>query len=105
MAWPTQKSGSATARGYGWEHQQEKARLLPLAYGQLCPYWGVDPKCPGPMLHGQQLHLDHIVPRALGGRTGGNRIAHGDCNQRAGSRLAHRLRGARQRISKRSRDW
>jgi len=105
MVWPTTKSGSATARGYGYEHQAEKARLLPLAYGKQCPYFGIDPKCTGTMLHGQVLHLDHVVPRAFGGRTGGNRIAHGPCNIRAGARLAHRLRWAKTRISRRSRAW
>ena len=113
MAWPKVKT-SSTARGLGAEHARERARLLPTAYGQLCPYHGVDPQCPGVMNHGDKLHLDHIYPRALGGGTGGNgRIAHGPCNQRAGSKLAHQILAARgykpqpkpTALSRRSRQW
>jgi len=113
MAWPKSKA-SSTARGLGTEHQAERRRLLPTAYGQLCPYHGIDPLCPGVMQHGDKLHLDHIHPRALGGGTGSNgRIAHGPCNQRAGSRLAHQILAARgykptpkpHALSRQSRAW
>jgi hypothetical protein len=80
--------------------------LLPAAYGTLCPYFGIDPKCTGVMRYGQALHLDHGKPRALGGVTGDGtgRISHGACNQRAGARLAVKLRAAKGRPSRRSRE-
>lgn len=90
-SWP--KTNPAE-RGLGHAHRQERERLLPLAYGKTCPYFGVDPRCPGPMLKGQALDLDHGRARALGGRTGDGtgRIAHTSCNRRAGARLGVRLR-------------
>jgi hypothetical protein len=85
--------------GLGYHHQQERKRLLPHAYGKPCPYYGVDPRCPGLMERGQALDLDHGRPRALGGRTGDGtgRIAHHGCNLRAGARLGGRLSHARSR--------
>jgi hypothetical protein len=107
MAWPKTKSGSATARGLGVEHQRLKEALLPTAYGRLCPFYGVDPRCPGPMLRGQVLHLDHIVPRALGGGSSAAnaRISHGPCNTRAGARLAAAKRWGKPAKVKHSRVW
>lgn len=119
MAWPRSKP-SSTERGLGHAHQKERARLLAEAVGRLCPYHGIDPKCPGIMTEPtRDLHLDHGRPRALGGQTGDGtgRIAHGACNQRAGARLAHRLRAQRKLaqsafrldgpppVRRRSRDW
>jgi len=99
--------GSTTARGLGYTHQRRRAQLLPRAYGTVCPYAGVDPRCPGLMLRGQALDLDHATPRALGGTLAGARITHRGCNRRAGSRLGHALRRARRVVptSARSRDW
>lgn len=87
------KGLTRTQRGLGTAHDKERARLLPLAYGRPCPYYGIDPKCPGLMLEGQKLHLDHGRPRALGGRTGDGtgQIAHAGCNQRAGARLGRAI--------------
>lgn len=79
--------GTSTERGFGYEHKQERARLLPLAYGTICPFHGTDPKCTGVMLEGQSLDLDHEIPRALGGINGPRRISHASCNRRAGQAL------------------
>lgn len=91
-------------RGLGHEHDKERARLLPTAIGQYCPYFGIDPKCVGLMLEGQRLHLDHGHPRALGGRTGDGtgQIAHAACNQRAGARLGRAIQLRRRGTS---REW
>jgi 5-methylcytosine-specific restriction endonuclease McrA len=103
---------STTARGLGYAHQVLRRRLLPLAWGTFCPYWGIDPKCTGLMLKGQALDLDHVVPRALGlaaAEAGPRRIAHTRCNRRAGSRLGHQRRRALsatvRRAQIRSRVW
>ena len=106
MPWPRPKP-SSTARGLGHKHRQLREQLLPGAYGTLCPYWGFDPQCVGVMLRGQNLHLDHGIPRALGGHTadGTGRIAHGACNVRAGAALAHKLRKASPKPRRRSRCW
>lgn len=68
------RRGSATARGYGVAHQKRRERLIPLAYGTLCPLCGEE------MLYGQELHLDHTVPLATNRRSKGDRIVHGSCN-------------------------
>lgn len=106
LSWPSKKP-SNKARGLGHEHAKERARLLPAAYGKMCPYHQVDPKCPGRMMFGQELHLDHGKPRALGGVTGDGtgRISHGPCNQRAGARLAVALRRNKGQLPGCSRIW
>ena len=71
---------STQDRGYGREHQQLRARLLPLAYGTDCHL------CGEVMLNGQDLHLDHTEDR-LGYRG----MAHAACNRAEGAR-----RGGRQ---------
>lgn len=91
MAW-TGRRPSSTIRGLGYEHRRERARLLPAAYGQTCPFHTVDPRCPGVMEQGQALDLDHSVPRALGGHAAPRRMAHAGCNRRAGARLGGKLR-------------
>jgi hypothetical protein len=85
---------TSTQRGLGWSHEQQRARLLPLAYGEDC--W----RCGQLMLPGQALDAGHSVDRALGG-TVADRMEHASCNRRAGAILGNRLR-ARLR---RSRDW
>lgn len=103
LSWPTRKP-SSTARGLGQAHREERARLLPFAYGRLCPYYEIDPLCTGLMLHEQALELDHGKPRALGGVTGDGtgRIAHGPCNRRAGARLAVEIRRNKGQLPSRS---
>lgn len=83
-------SGANTnSRGLGWVHQKRRARLLPQAWGKPCP------KCGKPMLQGQQLDLDHDLPRVLGGKAGEGQMAHAYCNRSAGARLGAALRRAR----------
>lgn len=76
--------GSSAARGYGPEHRARRAALLPHAYGQPCP------RCGAPMLHGEALDLDHVVPIAHGGRDGESVIAHAYCNRASGARVRRR---------------
>jgi len=45
----------------------------------------------------QQLHYDHVVPRALGGGSGPRLFSHARCNVRAGAILGARMRAARRR--------
>lgn len=92
---------STTQRQLGYPHQRLRSRLLPQAYGTPCP------KCGKLMLQGQDLDLDHDLPRALGGRAGQGRMAHRHCNRSHGAKLGQAMRKARklptQRIS--SRRW
>ncbi|SCL32029.1 hypothetical protein GA0070616_4376 [Micromonospora nigra] len=92
---------TTTEQGLGWEHQQARAKALPKAWGQPCPY------CGQPMLQGQDLDLDHAQPRALGGHHGPRRMAHAHCNRAAGSRLGAQLRRARRATTtqRHSRRW
>lgn len=56
--------GSTTARGYGHQHQQERARWTPLvqAGGVMCSRQG--PKCIGqPIQPGQPFDLGHTDDR------------------------------------------
>lgn len=73
-------------RGLGGDHQRERRRLLPLAYGRPCP------RCGELMLKGQFLDLDHVVSRCMGGIGGPRVIAHRRCNRSAGAKLGNRLR-------------
>jgi len=47
--------GSASARGYDYEHRVKRARLLPRAYGRACAI------CGRKMRKGQPLDLHHII--------------------------------------------
>ncbi len=104
MAWRGPRPNT-TARGLGWHHQLERRRLLPLAYGTLCPFHQDDPRCPGLMERGQALELDHSVPRALGGHAAPRRMAHAGCNRRAGARLGNQMSRAAGRAGRPSRRW
>lgn len=77
------KPGGTSDRGYGREHQQLRAQLLPLAYYTPCP----KPGCGQLMLPGQDLDLGHVIPIALGGKYGPRRIEHAHCNRREGQAL------------------
>lgn len=70
--------GSTSERGYGTQHQRDRRRLLPAAYGELCPF------CDEVMVEGQELDFDHSTPVAHGG-VRADRFAHADCNRRAGA--------------------
>lgn len=76
---------------YGRQYRRRRAELE-SPYGRQCPFFGVDPKCPGAMIQGQRLQTDHAVPRALGGAAGPLRWSHAKCNEAAGARLGNRLR-------------
>ena len=66
------------ARGYDQEHYRTRARLLPAAFGTMCPL------CGEVMLPGQDLHLDHTVPLSVDRTARGDRIVHARCNLRRG---------------------
>lgn len=76
--------GSTSARGYGHQHQQLRAQLLPQAWGQRCP------RCGRVMLEGQALDLDHTDDRS-----GYRGMAHRKCNRAAGARKTNRIRRAK----------
>lgn len=77
-------------RGYGYDHQKLRRALLPDAYGRPCPHHGIDPHCPGLMLPGQDLDLDHTDDR-----NGYRGMAHASCNRRAGAKKRNRRRAQR----------
>ena len=98
---------STTERGLGYHHQQDRRRLLAdlLAAGGMAPcplpeWCGGQPmihpaRCEyGPCFH-CTLERDHSVPRALGGVDSPGRLAHAQCNRRAGSRLGNQRRWGR----------
>jgi hypothetical protein len=69
------RSMSTTRRGYGWQHQQRRAALLPPAIGTACPLCGE-------LMHAHQaLDLHHPV-RLVDDPTGvGTQIVHASCNR------------------------
>ena len=87
--------------GLGWSHQQLRRRL-PRPNGQLCPFFGDVPGCPGPMFADDDLDLDHVRPRSEGGASGPVRWAHASCNRSAGASLGNAQRA---RFGVRSRRW
>lgn len=96
--------GTTTERGLGWAHQQERRRLLPLAYHRPCPL------CGETMWPEDRLDLNHVTPRCFGGSTsdGGGEIVHASCNRAEGPRIREELRratGWRPPREKRSRQW
>jgi hypothetical protein len=67
---------TTTQRGYGWQHRQRRAALLPAAYGTPCPI------CHQPMLPGQALDLHHSVPLIDDPTSRGDQIVHASpCNR------------------------
>jgi hypothetical protein len=89
---PTRWRKSATHHLLDYAHQQRRKALLPAALGARCPIAG--PKCDGVMTVPARMHLDHTVPRAVGG-TVGDRIVCMPCNCGNGARLGNRLRQVR----------
>ncbi len=87
------RQGNSTAVHLGWPHQRDRKRdLARLPDGAPC--W----RCGAPMWKKtQQLHYDHVVPRALGGGSGPRLFSHARCNVRAGAILGARMRAARRR--------
>lgn len=87
---------------YDAEHRATRAKLLPLAYGRLCPL-----NCGELMLKGQKLDLDHVTPLMFGQPDDGRRqIAHAHCNRRQGALLqAKFLRSKRRRRVLRPAPW
>ncbi|MCT2299759.1 hypothetical protein M3G04_02390 [Dietzia cinnamea] len=75
-------AGSTTARGLGWDHQKNRARLIrALTEGAPC-YWCALPLSRDKARNwdGEALHADHTDPRARGG-TKADRLLHGVCNK------------------------
>ena len=100
----TRLRGKTSERGLTGAHRAMRRRLLPLAYGTPCPL------CGELMVEGQALDLDHIVPRAFGGRAedGQVQIAHARCNRANGSRIRvalHRRWATPGSSEIRSRNW
>lgn len=86
------RQGNTTTVGLGYAHQQaRRAAIAAMPDGTPCGY------CGRPMYRTQQLHYDHVIPRALGGRDGPRRLTHAACNIRAGQRLGAQLRRGRRR--------
>jgi len=69
------RARTTTARGYGWQHQKQRARLLPLAYGTSCPI------CLEIMYPWQQLDLHHSTPLSIDPHAVGDQIVHASCNR------------------------
>lgn len=97
--WPTPTSKE---RGLGIEHQRNRARDLPKAYGTPCD------ACGNLMLPGQALDYDHETPRSMGG-TQATRFRHASCNRSMGDGTKHAPLVAQRRThppaTHRSRDW
>lgn len=82
---------TTTQKGLGWDHQQNRKRLLKaLVDGTPCEY------CGRPMFKTQELDADHELARNHGGRKA-NRLLHASCNRRRkdGSNDAPTLEKAR----------
>ena len=99
---------NTTARGYGWDHQQTRARKLAvLQDGAPCRRCGrvmIHPKrCPSGPCFFCTLDLGHATALALGGH-GPRELEHCRCNRSAGSKLGNHLR-ARRRQPVTSRRW
>lgn len=72
------KAKTTTQRGLGWEHQQQRKRLL-ARHVDGSPCWW----CGEPMFKTQSLAADHTLARAHGG-TKADRLLHELCNKARG---------------------
>ena len=66
---------TTTQRGYGWQHQQRRAPMLPVAIGTPCPL------CHKPMLAGQRLDFHHPIRLVDDPSSTGTMIVHASCNR------------------------
>jgi hypothetical protein len=66
---------TTTQRGYGWQHQQRRAALLPVALGTPCPI------CGRVMLAGQALDLHHPIRLVDDPTSIATQIVHAKCNR------------------------
>lgn len=90
------RSGSTSQRGYGWEHQQARAKAIrDLNDGDPCS------RCGGPMFRAESkgLDLDHRDDRI-----GYRGLAHATCNRRVGQAVAVANRTSTQTVIN-SRAW
>ena len=92
------RQGNTTAVGLGYREHQKPRRdaINAMPDGTPCPL------CGQPMhkkalqnWDGRALHYDHVIARAIGGRSGPKRLTHATCNIKAGQ--AYRTRRARTR--------
>lgn len=112
---PRSHRGTTHQAGYGWDHQQRRARLLAAHIDGTecpCPWWipagepgACGPRCPCraagaplPMYRdpyrnpdGRRLQADHSTARILGGGHA-DRLMLAVCNLSAGAALGNRLR-------------
>lgn len=85
---PRPPKAGTTSRGLGWQHQQQRARLLGRHRdGDIC-WW-----CGQPMYRAEDLAADHSESRASGGRTA-DRLLHALCNSQRGDGSRDHLRPA-----------
>lgn len=74
--------------GIRGDHQQVRRRLVRAGGAKWCP------RCGGPILPGQPVDLDHLVPRSQGGK-GPRVLSHRYCNRSHGAKLGNARRRAR----------
>lgn len=71
---PEMTRPSATARGYGTEHQRRRRELLPQFIGTPCAVCGEELRAD------QSLDLDHSVPLRVDPHSVADRVLHRACN-------------------------
>jgi hypothetical protein len=98
--------GTTSERGYGWDHQEDRARQLAELRanpGQPCP------RCGQSMYPDQRLDLGHRDDLATYGtdHPSPRRLEHARCNRRAGQALGAARRSLRKSKTSqpRSRNW
>lgn len=79
---PPRRRGTTTEEGYGWAHQQARARLVPLALGEACPMQG--PRCTGVMVDARLMDLHHSDPTARLRGEPGDVVVCAPCNRSYG---------------------
>jgi 5-methylcytosine-specific restriction endonuclease McrA len=86
---------STKDRGFDAEYRRLRKLLVTQAYGTPCPF------CALLMLPEDSLSLDHIVPRAWGGKSieGNLRVAHYSCNSAQGYYISSRCPPGRRRTA------
>ena len=85
---PKGKAKSATAKGLGYKHQQQRANLLRRHIDGTPCWWCGKPMYKEPIRNFDKkaLHADHINPRAKAGITNNppDRLMHHTCNSQRG---------------------